>query len=89
MNDAEEFVQAFVDVWNERDPARRRATVRRLWAADGRHLMGAQDVCGHDALEERVAASNQRNVVEKEGSVVGSGMENHLGLAANPDRMVI
>jgi hypothetical protein len=66
VSNAEELVQAFVSVWNERDPARRAATVRRLWAADGRHLMGAQDIRGHDALEERVAASHRRNVIEKD-----------------------
>lgn len=58
-------MQAFVSVWNERDPARRREMVRTLWAPNGRHLMGAQDVQGHSALEERVAASNQHNVIEK------------------------
>jgi hypothetical protein len=39
--------------------------VRTLWLPDGRHLMGAQDVRGHGALEERVTASNRRNVVEQ------------------------
>ena len=58
-------MQAFVGVWNERDPARRSETVRALWLPDGRHLMGAQDVRGHAALEARVAASNQSNVIEK------------------------
>jgi uncharacterized protein len=65
VNSAEDLVQAFVGVWNERDPARRSEMVRALWLPDGRHLMGAQDVRGHGALEARVAASNQRNVVEK------------------------
>jgi hypothetical protein len=61
----DDVVQAFVSVWNERDPARRGEMVRTLWVQDGRHLMGAQDVRGHGALEERVATSNQRNVIEK------------------------
>jgi hypothetical protein len=65
VNAAEDLVQAFVSVWNERDPARRREMVRSLWLPDGRHLMGTQDVRGHDTLEARVAASNQRNVIEQ------------------------
>ena len=65
MNSAEDLVQAFVGVWNERDPARRSEMVRALWVPDGRHLMGAQDVRGHGALDERVATSNQRNVIQK------------------------
>lgn len=64
MQGIEELVQRFVDVWNESDSVRRRSTIELLWAAEGRHYMGAQDVGGYDALEARVAASNQRNVVE-------------------------
>jgi hypothetical protein len=66
MDQVQTLAERFVSVWNERDPERRRATVRDLWATDGRHLMGAQDVRGHEALEARVAASNQHNVVEKD-----------------------
>jgi hypothetical protein len=64
MREIEELVQTFVGVWNECDPARRRATIESLWATDGRHYMGAHDVGGYDALEARVAASNQRNVAD-------------------------
>jgi hypothetical protein len=65
VNTIQDLVQAFVSVWNERDPARRSELVRTLWVPDGRHLMGTQDVRGHSALEERVATSNERNVIEK------------------------
>jgi hypothetical protein len=57
MNHIEELVQRFVMVWNETDPSRRGEEVRNLWRIDGRHLMGANDTRGHDALEQRVAAS--------------------------------
>lgn len=65
MSGVEELVQSFVSVWNETDPQRRREMVRSLWLTDGRHLMGTHDVEGHEALEQRVAASNRRNVVDK------------------------
>jgi hypothetical protein len=65
MSNDEELVQSFVSVWNETDPQRRREMVRSLWRTDGRHLMGAHDVEGHEALEQRVTASNQSNVVDK------------------------
>ena len=65
MSTVGDLVQAFVSVWNERDPARRSEMVRALWVPEGRHLMGVQDVRGHGALEARVAASNQSNVIEK------------------------
>ncbi|THD44137.1 MAG: hypothetical protein E7774_10905 [Bradyrhizobium sp.] len=64
---AESLVEGFVNIWNERDSARRRQAVETLWAANGRHYMGAHDVGGHDALEARVSASHQRNVVEGGG----------------------
>lgn len=66
MGDVQRLAERFVSVWNERDPDRRHAMVRSLWAIDGRHLMGTQDVRGYEALEERVAASNRHNVVEKD-----------------------
>ena len=65
MTEIETLVQRFVSVWNETDPLQRRHLVRTLWCENGRHLMGTQDVRGHEALEHRVAASNQRNVLEK------------------------
>jgi hypothetical protein len=65
MNQSEEFVQRFVNVWNEIDGTRRGEEVRTLWRIDGRHVMGTNDTQGHEALEQRVAASNQRSVIEK------------------------
>lgn len=66
-DDVETLVQRFVSVWNEKEPGRRRLAVESLWTANGRHYMGAHDVSGHDALEARVTASHQRNVVEGGG----------------------
>jgi hypothetical protein len=65
MDEVQALAERFVSVWNERDPERRRAMVHSLWAMDGRHLMGTQDVRGYEALEERVTASNRHNVVDK------------------------
>ena len=65
MDVVQTLAQRFVSIWNEHDPEQRRAMVRALWAVNGRHLMGTQDVRGYEALEERVAASNRHNVVEK------------------------
>lgn len=66
MDAIQVLAERFVSVWNERDPERRRALVHSLWATDGRHLMGAQDVRGYDALEARVTESNRRNIIEKD-----------------------
>jgi hypothetical protein len=66
-DDAETFVQQFVNVWNESDSKLRRLAVKSLWAVNGRHYMGAHNVGGHEALEARVTASHQRNVAEGGG----------------------
>jgi hypothetical protein len=63
MEDVQQFVERYVGVWNEGDPALRRSTIEALWAARGRHCMGANDVQGYDALEARVAGSHERSVV--------------------------
>ena len=64
MIELEQLVQRFVGVWNETDSKARRATIETLWTVDGRHLMGASDVGGYDALETRVLASHERSVVQ-------------------------
>jgi hypothetical protein len=55
-----------VAIWNETDEQRRGDGVRALWTDQGRHLMGPHDVRGHEALEERVATSHRRSVVDGE-----------------------
>lgn len=61
----EALVQRFVSVWNETDATKREEEVRTLWRIDGRHVMGGNDTQGHEALQQRVAASNRRSVLEK------------------------
>jgi len=60
----DELARRSVRVWNETDPQARRETIEALWAAGGRHLMGANDATGYDALEARVTASHERSVVQ-------------------------
>jgi hypothetical protein len=62
MADTIETVERFVAVWNQADAERRRSEINNLWTANGRHLMGSQDVQGHDALFERVTASHNASV---------------------------
>jgi hypothetical protein len=62
MIEINDLVQCFVGVWNEKDAGARRATIEKLWTEIGRHLMGASDAQGYDALEARVKASHERSV---------------------------
>jgi len=78
MNDVTALADRYVAVWNEPDPAARRAGVRALWSADASHTIqppheiGAAaaalgvavdlEARGHAALEERVAKSHDEFV---------------------------
>src|SRR4051812_42905411 len=70
MTDPDSLADAFVAMWNEPDPDRRRAAVRGLWSDDALQVVRAPEdlraradelgldatlrARGHDALEERV-----------------------------------
>jgi hypothetical protein len=53
----DDFVTRYVEMWNEPDPARRRATVEALWHPDAGNYTDRITAEGHDAIEKRVAAS--------------------------------
>jgi hypothetical protein len=65
MSDAEDLAQRYVHIWNEADPAARRAQVAALWAENGTHYVRVREVHGHADLETRVATSHQTNVAER------------------------
>jgi hypothetical protein len=56
MSDVNELVARYIDIWNEKDPAARRAAVRALWADDGRYVDPLADVAGHDGIDAVIAA---------------------------------
>lgn len=81
MNDLE-IVDRYVAVWNEADPARRRAAVGDLWAADGVHVLqppvemrdAAASVGFFDlVLEARGHAALDRRVARAHDEFVASG----------------
>ena len=59
------FVERYVNIWNEPDAETRRATVRALWQEDARHLARTLEPVGHALIEERVATAYQKWVKEK------------------------
>jgi hypothetical protein len=65
MSHAEDLARRYVHIWNEADPAARRAQVKALWIEDGTHYVRAREVHGHADLEVRVATSHQTNVAER------------------------
>ncbi|MFB9830639.1 nuclear transport factor 2 family protein [Actinoallomurus acaciae] len=55
-----ELVNRYIDVWNEKDPAARRAQVEALFAADGRYVDPLADVTGHDGIDAVIGAVQQQ-----------------------------
>jgi hypothetical protein len=65
MSHTEDLALRYVHIWNETDPAARRAQVAGLWIENGTHYVRAREVRGHADLEVRVASSHQSNVAER------------------------
>jgi len=65
MSHAEDLAKRYIQIWNEADPAARRAEVAALWIENGTHYVREREVNGHAALETRVATSHQTNVAER------------------------
>jgi len=54
MND---FIERYVGMWNEADPARRRRTIEELWAPDCVNFTKSGEHRGYEALDKRVRLS--------------------------------
>ncbi len=65
MSHAEDLAQRYIHIWNETDPAGRRAQIAGLWIENGTHYVRTREVRGHAELETRVSTSHQTNVAER------------------------
>ncbi|WP_418129316.1 hypothetical protein ABL849_24270 [Variovorax sp. 375MFSha3.1] len=52
----------YVAVWNEPDAEARRAAIAGLWVPDGEHYVRTLQARGHEALQQRVTGSHEKNV---------------------------
>jgi hypothetical protein len=62
MLNAQELANRYVAVWNEADGESRRRQIAALWAPDGQHYVDVREARGHDALEQRILGSYNKNV---------------------------
>ena len=78
MTDINEFVDRYVNIWNEPDAQRRRQAIRDLWQTDARHLARAIEAFGHDGIETRVRTAYEKWVKEK-GNIfrLRDGVDSH------------
>ncbi|QPC92279.1 hypothetical protein [Mesorhizobium sp. INR15] len=64
MITTEELATRYVAMWHETDAAVRRETIEDLWAPDGANYLKSAAYQGHAAIEARVAASHDKNVIQ-------------------------
>lgn len=62
MRSAEQLGDLYTAVWNETDLQKRREMIADLWVPEGRHYVGAREVQGYEALEQRITGSHEKNV---------------------------
>ncbi|MEO3691688.1 hypothetical protein [Roseateles paludis] len=78
MIDAQLLAERYAALWNETDPATRRATIEALWRPDGHHFVNATHAQGFDALEQRVRGSHEKNVRDAGHSFRLAGLARQL-----------
>jgi len=62
MSDTQQLADRYVAVWNETNAEARWRAITELWVADGLHYVGTREARGHDALEQRITGSHEKNV---------------------------
>ncbi|MEI9421004.1 hypothetical protein O7A70_07480 [Mesorhizobium sp. Cs1299R1N1] len=60
MDKVQQLADRYVAVWNETDDERRRQAIADLWAPEGEHYVGTQEVRGYAALEKRIVDSHTK-----------------------------
>jgi hypothetical protein len=79
MSDFADLVQRYIDTWNERDPALRRAAIDRLWAEDASYVDPLVSVTGRDGIDATIASAQEQfpNLVFR----LAGGVDAHHNLA--------
>jgi hypothetical protein len=78
MTEIKEFVDRYINIWNEPDAERRRHIIRELWQEDARHLARTIEAVGHAGIEMRVRTAYEKWVREK-GNIfrLRDGVDSH------------
>jgi hypothetical protein len=56
MSDFDELIHRYLAIWNEHDPARRRAEIDDLWTEDATYVDPLAVAEGRDAIDATIAA---------------------------------
>lgn len=61
-NPLDDFIERYVDLWNEPDGRVRRQRIEELWAVDGSNATPSLEAVGFDQIEARVTLSYENYV---------------------------
>jgi hypothetical protein len=67
MTDVNTIARNYIDLWNERAPARRREMLAANWTSDARYVDPLMSGDGHDGVDALVAGVQQRFPVSGSG----------------------
>ena len=60
MTDVKTVAISYIDLWNERNPARRREILAACWASDARYVDPLMSGDGHDGVDALISGVQQR-----------------------------
>ena len=60
LTDAQHIAISYIDLWNERTPARRREILAANWATDARYVDPLMSGDGHDGVDALIAGVQRR-----------------------------
>jgi len=60
MSDAQKLAERYLDAWNEKDPAARRAAIDALWTEGGTYVDPLAVAEGRDAIDATIGAVQQQ-----------------------------
>ena len=60
MSDSQTLAARYIEAWNEKDPARRRALIGALWTSDATFVDPVMQGEGHDGIDQVIAGVQSR-----------------------------
>jgi hypothetical protein len=60
MGNVNELVVGYLAAWNERDAARRRALIARVWTEDAMYVDAHRRGVGHDGIDSMIATAQSQ-----------------------------
>ena len=60
MTDTDALINRYIDIWNERDPQRRRELIAQTWTEDATYVDPMLTGSGHDGIDAMIGGAQQQ-----------------------------